>query len=268
MLIAMAVWDTVENNRSWMTKASLWALAQTVDWERHRLIVVDNASCEATHVFYAAALRDSWPAHLPFTLLYNEVNLGAAAGINKAWRERKPGEHAVRIDNDCVIHQAGWADKMEEVFERDPSIGIVGLKRKDVDNVPWSVDYPSTLVMLPHEKGQPWLVVEEVNEVLGTCQGYNSALLDRIGYQHHAAGIYGFDDCLGNVRARLAGFKRVYLCGVEIDHIDNLNPKQEPYTLWKQKAAGEAMAAYNAMKLELEAGVRPLYYDGGFDAAA
>lgn len=263
----MAVYDTEENNRSWMTKASLWSLAQTVNWERHRLIVVDNASCPATHVFYAAALRDSWPAHLPFTLLYNPENVGAAAGINRAWRERKQGEHAVRIDNDCVVHQAGWADLMEEVFERDPSIGIVGLKRKDLGECPWGEGgMRSELRMLPHEPGQRWLVVEEVNIVMGTCQAYSSALLDKIGYAHHAAGIYGYDDSLGGIRARLAGFKSVYLCGFEIDHIDNLNPQQDAYNLEKIAAATDATPAFNAMVMELEAGLRPLYYDGGFDA--
>lgn len=263
MLIAMAVYDTVENNRSWMTEATLESLAKTVDWSKHRLFIFDNGSCLQTQEYLQEA-----SGSFPFTLLRSEENLGAAAGINRGWRERAPGEHCVRMDNDVVIHQAGWVDWMEEVFDRDPTIGICGLKRKDCDESPDTEGpYNSSLRMLPHEKGHRWLVVEDVEGVLGTCQGHNSALLDTIGYQHHASGLYGYDDSLGSVRARLAGFKRVFLHGFEIDHIDNPHPQEDAYNLEKQAMAAKATPDYNTMVLLLESGVRPLYYDGGFDDA-
>lgn len=263
MLIAMAVYDTVENGRSWMTCETLESLAETVDWDKHRLLVFDNGSCDQTREY----LREA-SACFPFTLLWSEENLGAAAGINRCWRLREPGEHCVRMDNDCIIHQAGWADWMEDVFDRDPTIGICGLKRKDLTESP-STEGPfkSTIRMLPHEKGQRWLIVEEVEGVIGTCQGYSSVLLDKIGYQHHAAGLYGYDDCLGSIRARLAGFKRVFLHGFEIDHIDNPNPQEDAYNLEKQAMATRAGPAFNTMVLLLESGIRPLYYDGGFGDA-
>jgi hypothetical protein len=150
---------------------------------------------------------------------------------------------------------------MEDVFDRDPSIGICGLKRKDLAECPWAEgDMRSTLRMLPHERGQRWLVVEEVRGVMGTCQAYNSALLDKIGYLVQPA-IYGFDDSLASVRARIAGFKNVFLHGFEIDHID---PGGDAYCKEKCAMAARLFPVNNVMVIQYEAGILPIYYDGGF----
>jgi len=189
-------------------------------------------------------------------------NYGTAYAINRAWRHRRPGEHSVKIDNDVVIHQPGWVDWMEDVFTRDPSIGICGLKRKDLAESPYAEgDMRSALAMLPHEKGQRWLIVEVVQSVIGTCQAYSSALLDKIGYLYQP-GIYGFDDALASVRARLAGFERVFLHGFELDHID---PGGDAYCVLKMQMASDQWGEFNSLVVQYEAGVRDLYYDGGFD---
>jgi len=258
MLIAMAVYDTEHNNRTWMTDLTLRALCDTVNWSKHTLFVVDNGSCPETHAVYKALRKDFY-----FEVFYNGENRGTAKAINRAWRFRKPGEHCVKMDNDVVIYRSGWADRMEQVFERDPTIGIVGLKRKDLAEAPWAEgDMKSTLHMLPHESGQPWIVIEEVKGVIGTCQAYSSALLDRIGYLVQP-GVYGFDDSLSAVRARVAGFKSVFLPDIEIDHVD---PGGDAYCLEKQRLAADFFPVFNTQVLLYEAGILDVYDDGGFDA--
>lgn len=260
MLIAMAVHDTVENERTWMTEETLLSLAETVDWNKHRLVISDNGSCKETLELYPWALEV-----FPFgslALIYNGENIGTAAAINEAWRYRNPGEHAVKMDDDVHFHQSGWADWMEGVFDRDPAIGIVGLKRNDLAESTWAKgDMKSTLTMLPHRRGERWLVVEEVTGVIGTCVGFSSKLLEEIGYLTQP-GVYGFDDSLASIRARIAGYKRVFLCGFEIDHLD---PGGDAYCQWKIDQADEHLAAFNTEVLLLETGGRDVYYDGGFD---
>jgi GT2 family glycosyltransferase len=254
MLIAMAVYDTDENNRSWMTNVTLMSLAMTVDTTKHRVFVVDNASCDKTKEILAARAGFA-------TVITNETNLGTAKAINQAWRHREPGEHCVKMDNDVVIRQPSWADWMEDVFYRDPRVGICGLKRKDLAEAPWSMgDMRSVVRMLPHEAGQRWLVVEDVKHVIGTCQGYNSALLDEIGYLTQP-GVYGFDDAIASVRCRLAGFDSVFLHGFEIEHID---PGGDEYCAWKVQEASRRFPEYNSIVMLLESGAMPLHYDGGF----
>ena len=256
-LIVMAVYDTKKNGRTWMTRATLESLIHTIDWSKHRLIVSDNGSCKATHDVFNM-IQVSGPK---FHVIYNDENLGTAAAINRGWAMREPGENVVKLDNDVVIHQAGWLDLMEEAFDRDPYLGIIGLKRKDLAECPWGQGaMRSTLYMLPHKPGQRWIVVEICQHIMGTCQAYSSDLLDEIGglYQMQDEGNkYGFDDSLASVRAHLAGFETVFLHGIEIDHID---PGQSEFTEWKQESAGKWMQRYQEVAQEYKDSTRPLYW--------
>jgi len=260
MLLTMAVYDTVENSRTWMTEQTLKSLRKTVDWQRHRLMISDNGSCRAT--------QDLYDAYAPLidSLFLNRRNLGTANALNKAWRERRPGEVVCKIDNDVVWHLSGWADQIALVFQKDPTIGICGLKRRDLDEWPLQTStngrnfYQSTLRPLPHEKGEPWLIVEDVNHVIGTCQAFAPALLDQIGYLWQP-GLYGFDDALACARAKVAGFACVFLHGQPIDHID---PGGTDFITWKQQHAGQFLSEYFKILAEYQRGVRPIYYDGGF----
>lgn len=260
MLIAMAVWDTKENLRTQQTDWTLRSLAERVNWEKHRLIISDNGSCDATQDLYDQAC--SW---LPFHLIRNGENLGTARAINRAWSYRKPGEHVVKMDNDVVVNQAGWADEMVDAFERDASIGICGLKRKDIEERPDhpEIHYRSVLQMLPHQPGQKWIVVEEVGHVIGTCQAYSSVLFDKIGYLYQGDWKYGFDDAFASLRARVAGFKTVFLPYVDMDHVD---PGEPGYVKQKQDDAGLVIQRYSDMAREYRNGERSVYFDGGEDA--
>jgi GT2 family glycosyltransferase len=263
MLLTIAVWDTVENKRTNMTQRTLESISKQVNLDRHRLVISDNGSCQETQDMYIRM-----GAGLSFTVIKNGENLGTARAINRGWSLRKPGEHVLKMDNDVVVNHAGWADEMEEVFERDSSIGIVGLKRKDLAECPDHEvpHYRSILKMLSHQPGQRWIVIEEVGHVMGTCQAYSSALLDKIGYLYQGQDEgkkYGLDDTLASFRAHLVGFKTVFLPHIDIDHID---PGQSEYTEWKQKVAGATMGFdggenwLEKVRLEYMTGRRPVYW--------
>lgn len=261
-LIAMAVYDTDDNERSDMTRRTLESLGDTVNFVKHRLFVCDNGSCQETLDLYGY-----YQKHFPFTVLQMGRNKGTAMAINAAWKKRLPREHAVKMDNDVVIHYRDWVDVIEDVFDRDPTIGICGLKRMDVwespeDPHPHGEYYRSELRMLPHEPGQRWLVVEEVNHVIGTCQAYSTDLLSRIGFlyqmQDHG-NLYGFDDSLAAYRSAVAGFRNVFLPWIWIDHID---PGGTAFTNWKHVQSGKFMELYHQVRDEYLSGKRPVYYAG------
>jgi GT2 family glycosyltransferase len=258
-LISIAIYDTPENGRSELTRRTLESLLETVDFQRHRVFLVVNAATDETendikHFFNC--LDKSC------TIIRNAENVGTARAINQAWKYRKPGEHAIKMDNDVVIHRAGWVDEMEEAITRDARIGIIGLKRKDLWETPWhpSPDFRSTLRMLPHEAGQRWIIVEDVQHVMGTCQMYSSALLDKIGYLYQP-GPYGFDDSLSAIRCRVSGFRSCFLHGYEIDHID---PGGNDHTKWKSDITASGTPAnkeYHRLKDGYLSGAIPVYYD-------
>lgn len=268
-LVAMAVYDTDENNRSSLTQMTLNCL-YNMDWSQgRRLFVIDNASCEKTQSIYREWGFGTDHQIPNWNLIRLSQNVGTAKAINLAWRNRIPGEMCVKMDNDVFFpFGIDWIDLMETVLEKRDDVGIVGLKRKDCEERP---DHPnlewfrSKLKFLPHQPGERWIVIEEVEHVMGTCQGYRSDLLDVIGYLYQLDGLYGFDDALASFRAKYAGWYRVFIPEVEIDHVDPPGETPEsPYRVWKQKYSGERMMAYNLEKQRI-VNSGDIFYDGEFE---
>lgn len=253
----MAVWDTVENKRTEMTRKTLESLAKQVNMVKHRVIVSDNGSCDETQKLY-----EEMGELMPLTVIKNRENLGTARAINIGWSFRNPGEHAVKMDNDCVVNYSNWADDMEEAFKCDPSIGILGLKRTDLAQcpdspIPW---YKSVLRMLPHKPGERWIVVEDADDIMGTCTGFNSAMMEKFGglYQMQDEGnLYGYDDNLACVRAHILGFKTAFLPHIDISHID---PGGTAHSIEKSDSAGRWMNRFNQVRSEFRSGIRSPYW--------
>lgn len=260
-LIAMAVYDTEENGRSKYTERTINSLLDTVDFAKHRIFVVDNGSCEETKEFINSKgavvdMSNSEEGHTPFNLISLPQNIGTARAVNKAWAMRKPGEHVIKMDNDVEIWIDGWVDEMEEYLNADPTIGIIGLKRKDLMETPWSnPPYKSTLRMLPHKNGDKWRIVEEVEHVIGTCQMYNYRLIDKMGGLMQP-GLYGFDDTLSAVRCKVAGFKSCFIPHIDIDHIDI---DENPYWQTKRQQAMKDMPEFNRLKDAMLLGQESIY---------
>ena len=246
-LISMCCHDTVENGRSKYTKETIESLVETVDFSKHRIIVTDNDSCEETKNI----LKDYDQF---ITVITNTENVGTAKAINQAWAQRKPNEVVIKMDNDVVINNYGWVEEMELAMKLG-GYGIMGLKRKDLLQHPENKDFWKTeLRMLPHEKGDNWVVVEESEDVMGTVQMFHPTLTDKMGglLQH---GLYGYDDTLACIRAKLLGYKLAFLPHIDIDHID---VGGDVYSEWKRKYAGENTHEFYKIKEGLINGTIPI----------
>lgn len=265
-LLAMAVYDTVENKRSDFTRRTIESLLKTVDFNKHRLIIVDNNSCEETKLIYkwlnncciyeyesTGKKNDVLVIHLP-------SNVGTAMAVNEALRMREPGEYAIKLDNDVVFHKQGWVDEMEDVIDRMPKIGVLGLKRKDVCESAYALnpDQRSRLLEVPHHPGEKWYVVEQCRQVMGTCTMLNFRMLEKVGYFYQMDGLYGFDDSLMCVRSSKAGYTNCFMHGIEIDHID---PGGTEYTDWKNKYAHEMLSKYAEVERAYNNGTKDIYYN-------
>lgn len=265
VLLAMAVHDLQDSGRTELTDRTLQSLLKTVDFNRHKLFIVDNASCEETKVIFKKFSKEFTQKFNPsnLTIIWNEENYGTAKAVNKAWLHRQPGQHCIKMDNDVEYHYEGWVDVMVECAARESRLGIIGLKRKDCWEFPLRSDgvehadpnLRSQLFMLPHQPGERWLFVEAVNHVIGTCQLYTSTLLDNIGYLYQPS-LYGWDDVLAAQRSHLAGFWNVFVPWIEIDHID---PGGTLYTNWKHDEAGHALEELHRIQNAYTDGTRPIY---------
>ena len=254
-IIAMCLHDTKENGRHELTKQCLKSLNETVN-ERHTVYLIDNGSDDPevwdTLMYYAEK-------NINWKVLSLPENIGTARGINQAIRARQKGQHVVKMDNDVVIHKKDWVEDMIEAIEREPKIGVIGLKRVDLWEEPShpNPDYRSELVMLPHLMGQYWIVIEKVHHCIGTCQMYNSALLDRIGYLWQPS-LYGYDDVLMSHRSSVAGFWNCFLPHIKIEHID---PGGTPYADWKHKESGGVTMEVVKIAQGYYKGTHDIFYD-------
>jgi glycosyltransferase involved in cell wall biosynthesis len=259
-LVAMAVYNTPENKRWEMTQETVRSFHQCNGYERHQLVIVDNGStCERTHEYLLNLHKNHDPRDVLVISL--DRNIGTAAAINQAWKLREPGQHCVKMDNDFIVWESGWAwvDVMTDALEREPRIGILGLKRKDCWEHPTheNPDLRSELIMLPHEPGQRWIVAEKVFHVMGTCQMYASHFLDKFGYLWQPS-LYGYDDVLAAHRCHALGYWSCFLPHIEIDHID---PGDTPYQSWKERHAGEVTQQVIQIAQEYRMGIRSCYYN-------
>lgn len=250
-LIALAVYDTEENKRTSMTIKTIEGLMNSVDREKHRIFIVDNNSCADTK-----NILSQIPEDIGVEIITLPENIGTARAINQAWQHREPGEHCIKMDNDVVIHSRNWLEQMEEVIALRPDIGILGLKRKDCwENPNHESEFYRSELFFANQLGTRWIVCEKVHHVIGTCQLYNSALLDKIGYLYQP-GLYGFDDVLAAHRSQIAGFINCFLPTIEIDHID---PGDTPYQGWKEREAGKDMKLHHQIIQDYRSGKKNIY---------
>lgn len=256
-LICIAIYDTPENGRDQVTEKCLQSIAITVNRARHRVCLIVNEQTERT----AHNIASFCAQFKNCEVIYMPENVGTAKAINKAIALRQPGEYVVKMDNDVTFENVGWADEMEEAMRRDPKIGILGLKRSDLIQHPNHPDprYKSVLRFVPETPipGQPWVVVEETEDVMGTCTMFSPHLLDQIGFMFQP-GLYGFDDVLMCVRSHCAGFVNAFLPHIQIHHHDPAGVDGK-YDEWKRLAAMQASPEYHSYKIGYESGETPIY---------
>lgn len=255
-LISIPVYNTPENNRGGLVRHCLISLSHTVNWDNHRLFLIDDCSTDPD-------IEDLYEwAHtiLPFDLIRNSERVGTAKAVNKGWANRKPGENAIKADSDILFHTIDWADQLEEVVARDPRAGCVGCKRPDLQESPdapkgsWS---HSDLLMLPHKPGEWWLTVEVCRHILGSAQLYNSLLLDKMGYLIQFKQGYGLDDSIACTRSEVAGFYNCFLPHIRISHPD---PGGTSYQKWKESVAGECLPKFDRLRMAYKSGALPIFH--------
>jgi GT2 family glycosyltransferase len=250
-ILIMAVYSTETNKKDECLDKTLQSLKDTVDFTKHRLVLSVNGHTEKTRELF------SWYQEIISELIFNESNLGTAEAVNKGFKMRNHGEHAIKLDDDVVIYQNGWADLMQEICDVNPYIGQVGLKRPDLIESPDHENefYRSELFTqrLAHRE----ITLEKCHHIMGTCVMHSDNLLNCIGYMWQPK-IYGFDDSFMSLRSELAGFKNVFIPEIKIEHIDE---GKTEFQKWKQDHAASCWDEYHKSLAEFKSGERDIYYN-------
>jgi GT2 family glycosyltransferase len=236
-----------------MTQQCLTSLFETADRNLYSLFIVDNGSTDGT-VDYLRALTDP----VIEDIVYLNENVGTAAALNRGWKlAYDRGQHAGKVDNDIVWYDTSWLNRMHYTLDVTADVGLVGLKRRDLEEKPNhnNPQYRTWLFTLPDGH-----VIEIARHIIGTCWLVKWEALKDLGALVQF-GPYGLDDAIYCHRMHIAGYQTVFVPDIAIEHIDPGDPKYPEYTQWKIKTVTEVMRSgeYNKLMDAYRLGQRPVF---------
>lgn len=259
----MAIYDTIANQRTEYTEKSLASLLETVDFNKYKLDIIDNDSCQDTKellIKFKQQFEDSFnPSNL--WIYTSEYNKGTAKAINLSIAKRDKDTSICKVDNDVVFDTKNWLDILVTVATRVPDIGICAAKRNDLGQSPLSPnpEWRTELHMCPHNQSEPWIVYETcTSDVMGTVCLYTSRLLDKTNFLWQSD-VYAWEDIEISYRAQVAGFRNCFVpANITIHHIDR---GDNEYVQVKRDIAAKSGQQLQERLKQLFAGELPVWQD-------
>lgn len=93
-----------------------------LDKEGSDFILIDNASEEPGFAQYLETVAKE----TPFKVIINPVNVGWGAAVNQALKEVK-NDWILLSNSDVIYNDSNWLARCVDAYERNPSLGILGL---------------------------------------------------------------------------------------------------------------------------------------------
>ncbi|MDD3905590.1 MAG: glycosyltransferase family 2 protein [Candidatus Omnitrophica bacterium] len=200
-------------NQHALTKDCIESVFKNTRGTDYRLILVDNASDEATRV-YLEGLGKAWPAEV--TVIRNETNLGFVKAVNKGIAVSS-APYICLLNNDTLVAK-NWLKEMMAIAESAEDIGIVNpssnnLGQKSAQGEPLE----SYAARIAKDAGQ----YIELGAGIGFCMLIKRKVIERIGSFDEIYGMGNFEDTDFSRRAVQAGYKCVRACGAYVYHREN-----------------------------------------------
>lgn len=196
----------------------------------YRIIIVDNASRDNTRN-YLHTLQGT-------EIILNNINYGFPAACNQGIRGVHD-EYVLILNNDTIVTE-GWLERLIEVAESDPQIGLVGPISNEVSGLQKdeNAKYNSIEEMHSYAAG---VAEKNKDEILNfpriafLCTLIKKEVIEKIGGldERFSPGNYEDDDfCL---RAQLAGYKTVIAKDVFIHHFGSKSFKANGLDAYKKR---------------------------------
>ena len=193
----------VTHNRLPLTRLCLESLLGNTrgDYTVH---VVDNNSSDGT----SAYLQDIAANHERLKVFFFGRNYGPAVAANYAWAALD-ADYYVKLDNDIYIHDGDWLQRLVQLAERNPEVGMAGYRLLD-----WKHENTSLLL----KSGDAFISSQMCN---GACVLIPRKIFLEFGFWNEDYGCYGFEDNDYSVRLRLANYLVGYpsMDCAEVEHM-------------------------------------------------
>ena len=202
------------------TKKCLESLGDIYTDDNVDVIVVDNGSTDGTLEYLSE--RDG------IRLIANEQNLGFVKGNNIAINQIDDGD-ILLLNNDIIITQADWLEKMQVAVYENDEYGIAGCRLIDEKHDllhAGTYIYPETFWGQQIGGGQKdinqYAYTRQVQGVVFACAYIKRCVLDAIGGLNEAFFSY-FEDTDYCLRAAEAGYKTICCGDVTLMHYQNVS---------------------------------------------
>jgi GT2 family glycosyltransferase len=213
-LVIVVHWNGLEH-----TERCLHSL-ERLTFPNVSVLVVDNGSTDGSGKEIAARFPAVEVLHLPENLYY-------AGGANRGLRRAlaRGFDHAIILNNDTEA-APDLVDRLVEVADSDPAIGLVGPKILHLDrpDLIWSaggcISYWRGMfhhLGLRQPDGPSWSHERDVDYLTGCCILITRAALIDVGYLDTAFTMYS-EDADWCVRARRSGYRVVYAPRARLGH--------------------------------------------------
>ena len=213
---------TVNYNQSGATCEMLESL-YACNYPELEVFVVDNASPSD----HPEIIKEKYPS---VEFIQSEVNLGFAGGNNLALRQ-VTGDYIYLINNDTIV-PSGNIERLVEVLDSDPSIGVVSPKIK-FHSSPQIIQFAGYTDMSrftfrnkcigygEQDNGQHD-VMQDTAFAHGAAMMLKREVIDRIGVMNEKYFLY-YEELDWCARIRKAGYRIVYVPDTYILHKESLS---------------------------------------------
>ncbi len=199
--------------------------------ESFEIVVIDNASKDDS----GNKIKKDFPGVHVFC---NKENLGFPKAVNQGIVQSK-GDYVLILNNDTVV-TAGWLERMIEVAESDPKIGIVGPISNEVSGLQKDNDAKYETIEEMHKYAAE-ISIKNKGEVFNfprvafLCTLIKREVINEIGGldERFSPGNYEDDDfCL---RAQMGGYKTVIAKDVFIHHYGSKSFKANGIEAYRER---------------------------------
>lgn len=213
-------------NRWDLTRRCLDSLRAHTDLTRAEVLVVDNGSTDETPEALAAY---PW-----VRTLRNPTNLGFVRGNNAGLAATPPGSDVVLLNNDVLVEQHDWLERLQECALSAPDAGVVGCRLTMPDG---RLLHAGTYVLPDTLWGQQigageaevgqYAADRTVEGIVFACAYLRRELIESIGGLSEDFESY-FEDTDYCLRAREAGFRTVCCGSVTLVHDEHGSTTGDP----------------------------------------